>query len=229
MHPAGFAHVKATPDTRLKTIALQAWARVEGTFRIGKKPAADIPLTLMPTALDSYGDGLPHISTRYHITTGKDGSFAFGRVPPGRARIGRDLRLMADSGALEAISASMLPINLTGGKMTHLDVGGQGRRVEGRLLPPPDHEGTLPWNFALIDVQPNGADERTEPAMRCDATVGRDGAFHLDDLPVGDYQLSVRFSGGRAGYLPNYGFTVPEAKPGEDQPVELGNLTLKGQ
>lgn len=227
-HPAGFAHVKATPETPLKAIALQAWAGVEGTFRIGKKPAADIPLTLMPTALDSYGDGLPHISTRYDVTTGQDGSFAFERVPPGRARIGRDLRLMADSGALEAISASLVPIGLTGGKTTHRDLGGQGRRVEGRLRPPSGHKGAVPWNFALVEAQPKGADERAEVGMTCEATVGSDGAFHLDDLPAGEYRLLVRFSRDPAGPLHDYSFTVPPAKPGDDQPVELGDLTLEG-
>jgi hypothetical protein len=99
---------------------------------------------------------------------------------------GRDLRLMADSGALEAISASLVPIDLTGGKTTRFDLGGQGRRVQGRLRPPPGHKGAVLRNFAVIDAQPKSDEEGAEPGMRCDATVGRDGACHFDDLPAGE-------------------------------------------
>lgn len=136
---------------------------------------------------------------------------------------------MADSRALEAISASMLPVDLTGGKTTHFDLGGQGRRVEGRLRPPAGDEGAVLWNFAVIYVQSKSDDELAEPGMRCMATVARDGTFHLDDLPAGEYRLLVQFSRDPAGHLQDYVFSVPDAKPGENQPVELGDLTLVGQ
>ena len=58
--------------------------------------------------------------------------------------------------------------------------------------------------------------------------MGRDGKFHFDDMPAGDYSLSVRFQQDDAGHLFNHRFTVPPAKEGEPaRPVDLGTLTLQ--
>ncbi|HET6883470.1 MAG TPA: M56 family metallopeptidase, partial [Pirellulales bacterium] len=146
-HPSGFAHVKATANTLPETIALQAWARVEGTFRIGKEPAANVPVMIMSGIIDTYGDGVPHIYTRQEATTGKDGHFVFERVLPGRASVGRNLMLTVDDGALEATSACLVRANFPAGKTTHFDLGGNGRRVVGRLHPPPGFGGPVLWNF----------------------------------------------------------------------------------
>ena len=46
-HPSGFAHIKSTPEWDLtKIIHLEPWSRVEGTFRIGKALAANVPIQL---------------------------------------------------------------------------------------------------------------------------------------------------------------------------------------
>ncbi len=60
------------------------------------------------------------------------------------------------------------------------------------------------------------------------ATVDRDGKFRIDDVPAGNYSLSVRFQRDDAGHLFNQRFAVPPTKEGvSDQPVDLGTLTLQ--
>ncbi len=61
------------------------------------------------------------------------------------------------------------------------------------------------------------------------ASVDRDGSFRLDDVPAGNYVLSVRFNKNSAGRLSGYHFSVPPvAAGGAGQRMELGTLTLRG-
>jgi uncharacterized GH25 family protein len=59
------------------------------------------------------------------------------------------------------------------------------------------------------------------------ASAGRDGTFRIDDVPAGDYVLSVTMHEHPIGRLSNHRFTVPAAEADQaDQPVDLGVLTL---
>ena len=51
---------------------------------------------------------------------------------------------------------------------------------------------------------------------------------YIDDVPPGDYTLSVRFTEHSAGFLPARHLTIPKAE-GEQaaEPVDLGVLTLQ--
>lgn len=226
-HPSGYGRLKATAETMPGTIILEAWARVEGTFRVGKNPAAGVPITIMSELISSYGDGVPHISTQQQATSGQDGTFVFERILPGRARIGRDLKLHVD-GALQAASSCLLTAKFTAGATTLIDLGGGGRSVVGKLRPAARFRGTVNWGFALIDVTPH-ADDRLgdgEDVLHCTATVDGEGNFRLDDLPAGDYTLSVRFNRQSAGQLFGYRFSVPRTNAASEEPVDLGDLML---
>ncbi len=71
------------------------------------------------------------------------------------------------------------------------------------------------------------------------ARVERDGTFSFDDMPSGDYRLTVRASAATVTVLggPNeetatleHTFSIPEAEPGRADakgPIDLGELTLK--
>ncbi|QDV38849.1 M56 family metallopeptidase [Tautonia plasticadhaerens] len=59
------------------------------------------------------------------------------------------------------------------------------------------------------------------------ATVARDGSFRIDDVPEGDYVLSVRFNDHEAGRISGRPFSVPpDGRGGLDGPIDLGTLKL---
>ena len=63
-HPSGFAHIKSTPDWDLtRIIHLEPWSRAEGTFRVGKTPVANVPISLDIADVHSYG---PDVAEHLH-------------------------------------------------------------------------------------------------------------------------------------------------------------------
>ena len=226
-HPNGYAQFKGSPDWEsMKIIRLKPWARVEGTFRIGRKPAPDVPLGLHVSGQDSHGRDGPNLFTSHETTTGPGGKYLFERVIPGSGRIGRELFLTGDQGASEVTSSCKVAAEFPAGKTTHLDLGGTGRAVVGKLQPPEGFDGKVRWNFALVNVAPEG-DEPAEDRAYLTATVDRDGTFRIDDVPEGRYTLSASITQGIAGSLSNHRFEVPSPEGGRDEkPVDLGALEL---
>ena len=221
-HPAGFALVKSTPEWVARIIHLEPWSRVEGKFRIGKAPAANVLIEIDVPRLMSYGTDAPTIYTTHLASTRPDGRFVFERVIPGTGRIGRRITFMVDEGATEAASAFMIRANFPSGKTVHIDLGGIGRPVVGRLQPPEGFTEKVRWNFADITVV-SGADS---PDFT--VTVDREGKFRIDDVPAGDYLLSVRFMRDNAGGLSNHRFSVPMLEgDASEPPVDLGTLKLE--
>lgn len=155
-HTKGYAHVEANADTVPETIQLQPWARLEGTLRIGKDASSQTRLCLYPQGLNVFGNNNgPNIHSSYDATTDKDGHFKFDRVVPGEARIGKEFYMMADQGAPKVTSAAQTPVTLVSGETTKIDLGGTGRAVIGKFVPPENFEGKIKWNFVSISVQPH--------------------------------------------------------------------------
>ena len=225
-HPSGFAHIKSTPEWDLtRIIHLEPWSRAEGTFRIGKALASNVPIQLDVTRLNGHGRNEPRIYFEYESVTSPDGRFVFERVVPGKGSIGRRLSLTVDDGATEVTSAAMIPAEFPAGKTCHLDIGGTGRAVVGKLRPPEGFKDKVRWNFALVTVR-TSTTLADGSSYQFTATVDRDGSFRVDDVPAGDHVLSASFfQGDRPGGLRDRAFTVPTAK--DDKPVDLGTLTLE--
>lgn len=275
-HPSGYAHIKATPDwPTVRIIRLEPWARVEGTFRVGAKPVGNVPITINTEGLHTYGEKVPRIFAHHDVTAGPDGRFVFERVVPGHARIGRRLIQTFENGAIDVTSSTMQSADFLPAETAHIDLGGTGRPVVGRLNPPVGHDGKVLWNFAIVRVAarapampiPNApplpAEIQADPEKRAawlqnwqetteegrawkaargevvrirdarpdiTASVARDGSFRIDDLPAGDYLLSVSFVQNEAALLVAHVFTVPEMPGGRsDEPLDLGVLTLRGK
>ncbi|MDB5390194.1 MAG: blaR1 2 [Planctomycetaceae bacterium] len=152
LHSGGYAHIKSTSESLSPTIQLEAWAKAAGTFRIGKTPGSNVPITINTSRLHSYGEGQPSIFTHHDVRTGKEGQFRFERVVPGQARIGRRIMLTVNEGAEDVTSSSMLAADFISGETTELELGGTGRPIIGKLQPPKTFEGRVKWNFALIEA-----------------------------------------------------------------------------
>jgi len=224
-HPSGYANFpsEAEWDT-VKLIRLEPWARVEGTFRIGQKLGANVPLRLEAPGRPE-ASRLAHIYNQYEATTGPDGRFVFDRVIPGRGWVGRRIMLTVDDGAWDVTSANMVALDLPAGKTVTMDLGGTGRAVVGRLQPRDGFEGKVRWNFAMVTVNPDPPDRTAGSSY---ATVDRDGSFRIDDLPSGAYSLTVRSERNDVGILFQHPFRVPT--PEDDPattPLDLGTLKLE--
>jgi hypothetical protein len=227
-HPSGFAIVKSTPQWDLtRIIHLEPWARVEGTFRVGRAVGANVPLELRVSRLDSYGNNVPRIFSEHDSKTGPDGRFVFERVIPGTGSIGRQITMIVDQGATEVTSSCMTPVEFPAGKTLHIDLGGTGRPVVGKLQAPEGFTGKVRWNFAHVDARATGGGAQ-DAVPYLTATVARDGSFRMDDVPAGDYMLNAMFMQDDVGALFNHGFKV-EAAAGESavKPVDLGPLRLQ--
>lgn len=151
-HPAGYAHLKSEQGAIPETVTLTPWARIEGTFRVGTKPVARVPLTIFSNVSPSYGEGVPNIFTHHDTTTGKDGRYVFERVFPGHGRINRRIMLTVNAGATEPTSSVRVPVDFVAGETISLDLGGTGRPVVGKLAAPVNHTGEVLWAFAMVDA-----------------------------------------------------------------------------
>ncbi len=227
-HPSGFAHIKSTSEWELtRIIHLEPWCRVEGTFRVGPAVAPNVPIGLDVNRLRSYGKSVPNIFTNHRATTGPDGRFVFERVIPGNGWLGREITYMVVEGATEVTSSCKVAATFPAGQTIPIDLGGSGRPVVGRVQPPEGSKDKVRWSFASVDAESDKAESRAA-GPRWSATVDRDGRFRIDDVPAGNYSLSVSFWDHDAGVLRNHRFQVPapEVNPAV-QPVDLGTLRLE--
>ena len=153
-HPAGFAHYKSDSGPLPDPLRLTPWARVEGQFRIGNKPAPKVYLTIQESIFLQSNENGPRFSTWTIKPTGPDGQYDFDRVFPGKGYLSRSLSHMVFEGAREVTSAILVPLEFVAGKSIHLDLGRTGRPVIGKLVPPEKHQEKVTWQFASIDGYP---------------------------------------------------------------------------
>src|SRR5690606_13277818 len=105
------------------------------------------------------------------------------------------------------------------GKTTTLNLGGTGRRIVGKLAPAVGYSGRVIWNLNLLQLEGTlppppepltKAEDFKDPKryetwriayekylqLQTDntyfsASLGDDGAFHIDDVPPGNYDLRM--------------------------------------
>ena len=227
-HPTGFAHIqsKAAWDSA-RIIHLEAWSKVEGVFKVGPAPTANVPLYLSVAGHDSYGNDVPHIFTTHETTTGPGGWYVFDRVYSGQGWLGRRITFTADDGATETTSACIVPVTFPAGETVHINLGGSGRVVVGKLQPPDGFAGKVAWNFAQVDAWAQQHPAHGE-GPRIEATVGKDGSFRINDAPAGDFSLRVLFTNDQRLSLVNHQFTVPaQAVDAAAKTIDLGVLKLE--
>ena len=151
-HPEGFAYLRTVDGRIPSTVRLIRWARAEGRFQVGDKPAEGVTLEQNGAGIHSYGSEVPNIFTSERTTTGASGQYVFERLFPGEGRIGRRIILMVGDGATEVTSSARVSATFESGETTHLDLGGVGRAVIGRLVPPEQSDGDVHWQLAIVHV-----------------------------------------------------------------------------
>jgi hypothetical protein len=195
-HPSGFAAFEPDVHARHRTIHLDAWTRVEGTLRVGGQSQANVLIQIwlkrsdVPRPDDDARSQFFYIGRNLRATTGPDGHFVFERVATGTGQVGPALAI-GPEGAAEAISSRPVWTKFPLGQTVHIELGGNGRRVVGKFRLPPGTDKPVPLNLVSIHVAPKGATARA-PNLDFYATAGRDGTFHIDDMPAGEFELTAQ-------------------------------------
>ncbi len=141
-HDAGFALVGSEQFARDRVVRLQRWGRVEGRVAEGREPAGD----------KIWMGGLPNSTWfehrrdfNYETLCDSEGRFTFKRVPPGWFEVG----YLIDNGDSSASLTSRTPVVVAPGQTATVTLGGEGRPVIGRFVPPPDWEGPIYFGAGL--------------------------------------------------------------------------------
>lgn len=141
-HDAGFALIGSEQFAEDRVIRLQTWGRIEGRMAPGREPLED----------KIWMSGLPNSTWfehrrdyRYETLCDSDGRFTFNRVPPGWFEASY-LTRMGDS---VSSLTSRTPVVVEPGQTATVTLGGEGRPVIGRFVPPPDWEGPIYFGAGL--------------------------------------------------------------------------------
>lgn len=193
-HPEGFAYVRSDKGMIPEEIQLTPWARVEGTFRVGKQPIANATLYINADGPFRYSSTGPRTYVHNRITTGKNGEFALDRILPGDGSIGRQIVLTVEAGSTEATSAVRRFVEFRAGETTKFDLGGQGRPVVGKLIPPKTYKKKVLWNFATVSgssglVGPQPA--QPPEAIKNDPKASKDWWAAWRESPAGQEWLAA--------------------------------------
>lgn len=240
----GFARVAEAELATSPRIAVQRWARLEGTLRIGAKPGISETICIQ---FDKERElGAANIHFDYQARTDRTGRFVFERVPPGTSgHVGRQIILNRRGSSFTSGYTHALPVGFSTGVTFKLDLGGTGRPVIGRLIAPDGDDEGIEWNsgFSSLELLPPKEEARDPMApdsgrRRYSFRTNRDGSFRVEDVPAGMYRLQVQIHqplvknglphlGKRLGSL-THEFTVKEMPGGRsDEPLDLGRLELK--
>jgi hypothetical protein len=229
-HDRGYAEATeaALAAAPSRALTLREWGRVEGTLRVGTKPAADERIALYPhqrilinNRQRERPEWMDHIYFGYEATTDRMGRFAFDRVIPGPASVGRSIRVSPNSW----MTCSQEVIKVEPGETAKVRIGGKGRPVIGRFVKPAESDLAIDWSHARQWLQlkrppyrqPQGAtqEERAESYQKWLETdegkayqawqndrrhhgfrIEDDGSFRIDDVTSGAYDLSLTIQDG---------------------------------
>jgi len=263
-HDSGFVWVTGKEWAAPADVRLAPWARIEGTLHIGRELGAGKRVSLLNFINKNAIDQGVHFE--YRGETNAAGRFSFQRVPPTWMEVGYMIRV----GDSMWTDTSRTPIHLQPGQSLQMTLGGEGRPVTGRFVPPADYQGPVYFGAGLRAFatqrpdlpRPADYDRMTQREQQewlkqwhqtpeaeafYDARwhdlnrrhysfrIEEDGSFRIEDVIPGKYNFTVwleeRFRGSdRPEEIGGYNGTAevpPLARAYTDEPLDLGDLTLK--
>ena len=255
-HPTtGYAEVKPPALAESSEVKLTPWSRIEGTFKVGNKPApAGTKVTL---GVFGWNPQASKVQYGYDTTTNAQGRYVFEQV-------GAGLNKITSKGSPTASTLEQY-VAVEPGKTVTFDIGGKGRPVIGKVVLPGGWEfkslkstddntrlysnsyirKNTPWprppgydsnstpqqreETALAWIHSPEGIEQFTPQYRCNIEFAPDGSFRFEDVPAGKYTvvLNIYSRSGLIGHL-EHPVEVPEgpALP-TDQPLDLGELKFE--
>ena len=149
-HDTGFARIGSNAFADGHQIRLQAWGRIEGRLAEERQALENkIWMSSLPNAT-----WFNHqCRFRYETQCDTSGHFAFERVPAGRYEVG----YLAKAGDFSSSITSRTPVEVEAGRTTQMKLGGEGRPVIGRFVPPADYQEQIYFGQglrALVTARP---------------------------------------------------------------------------
>jgi RNA polymerase sigma factor (sigma-70 family) len=133
IHDQGYAEVPIGSFNG--KIALQPWGRIEGKLLVGGNPGAAQLICLADVIYQSSSNS--RVTPPLHLwrlaRTDSDGNFVFDKVPPGE-RLVSQCFTRPDFGTITGYYETQeKPVTVNPGAVTHVELGGSGRTITGRV------------------------------------------------------------------------------------------------
>ncbi len=236
LHDSGYEEELCEPDDDAPTLKLHPWGRIEGLLKIGSRPGAGQPIGYTPPSPQVAGK--LRVMHSYNVETDGNGHFRIERVVPSEGWLSNQHIIKHVNGSTLSLLQSKT-IQVESGETTKVELGGSGRPVLGRVVVKGLDYADYQWNLN----EPARATTRqaTNGAMRqtFHLPFAADGTFRGDDLPAGQYQLTISLTPPAGGNQVGFGqpvgtgsvtFTIPEMPGGRsDEPLDLGEIPITVQ
>ncbi|WP_337173934.1 carboxypeptidase regulatory-like domain-containing protein [Paludisphaera sp.] len=190
----------ATPEefAGSATLTLRPWGRIEGRVMIGREPGAGAGVTFQPDP-----NRLPRTATTWcelgaSTQADAEGRFILDKVAPFPGYVGRVLTTDIGDGMSSNSWVGMKAVEVKPGETTRTTLGGDGRRVVGRVVLDGPAAAPVDWSRnepARITPSPGILDRllarNTGSWTRYAGSFDAEGRFRADDVPPGPYLLTV--------------------------------------
>ncbi len=128
-HEKGFAQVSSEDITTPYEVRIQPWGRIKGQLAPGRKAAGG---TIALSSLPNSTWFVRRSECRYETKCDTAGSFVFDKLPPGWFEVG----YLVSVGEASASITCRTPVEVEAGRTAELILGGTGRPVVGKFVPP---------------------------------------------------------------------------------------------
>ncbi len=226
---AGYAEASSLEFAASSTLALKAWGQIDGGVRIGPRFGSDQVVTFRPIRPEV--DGRARVLNYNYMTSTDDrGRFHFDRVIPGPGIVSRSIVTRYPGGLSARTPCWAESVEVMPGQEVQVTIGGKGRPVTGQLTIEGTPETPVDWTQNLpVEIVGSG--------RRFASTIEKSGAFRVEDVLAGNYNLNVAVHGPADGRIGGAGtligrmkkaLTVPEMPGGRsNEPLDLGTIRVK--